>query len=139
MMKKIIQSLLIVILLLIIVSSIIFIFNPFNSRTKIISGIINSYLSQNIKNYESLDNDCKDPENNYDFEGEADNHPLLNEEQEKVLEEYGVDVSRLPSEISSEMEACFVEKLGQERADQIVAGDSPTAMEIIKARSCLGE
>lgn len=142
MMKKIIQGLLIVILLLIIVSSVIFIFNPFNSRTKIISGIINSYLSQNINNYEPLGSDYEDLENDnkaIEGESEADKHPLLNEEQEKVLEEYGVDVSRLPSEISPEMEACFVEKLGQERADQIVAGDSPTAMEIIKARSCLGE
>lgn len=134
-MKKLIQTLLFLILTLIVALVVIFIFNPLNLRTKLMSGIINSYLSNTIKDYEPL-------KENTDTSGAVvptNTHPLLNEEQQKTLEKYGVDVSQLPSSINPEMEACFVEKLGKERTQEIVGGDSPTATEFFKSRSCLGK
>lgn len=134
-MKKIIQILSIVILISILALILIFVFNPFNLRTNFIGDIINGYLSITMDSENSFKTD-KDASGN---ETSTDDHPLLNEEQKKTLEEYGVDISRLPSNISPEMEACFVEKLGKERANEIVKGDSPTATEVFKASSCLGE
>ena len=128
--------LLIIILVLVLSLVAIFVFNPFNLRTKIISSAVNSYLSSTIEGYAPLGSSKTAGEME---EKSYDKHPFLNEDQQKTLEEYGVDVNQLPSTISPEMEDCFVEKLGEERANEIVAGDSPTAMEIFKTRGCLGE
>ena len=64
-------------------------------------------------------------------------NPLLSDSQEAILEKIGVDVSSLPSTITPEMETCFVEKLGQSRVDEIVAGESPGIFDALKAESCL--
>ena len=68
---------------------------------------------------------------------DLDQHPGLSADQEKSLQSVGVDVSKLPTEITPGMEECFVEKLGQERVDQIVAGSSPTPVEFLKTQECL--
>jgi hypothetical protein len=146
-MKKIIQVLLIIILLVVVALIIIFSFNPYNLRTKLIGGVINNYLSNEIEDYSTADNNINNTKTDNNINNtktdnnivETDKNPLLNEEQEKTLEGYGVDVSQLPDNISPEMEACFVEKLGQDRADEIVAGSSPNSLEVIKAKNCLGE
>lgn len=67
----------------------------------------------------------------------VDKHPLLNESQEQALETFGIDPAEVPSEISPEQEACFEAELGEERVAEIKAGDSPTATELFKAKSCL--
>lgn len=67
-----------------------------------------------------------------------DANPMLNEQQEAALETVGIDPAGLPSEITPAQEACFVERLGAERVEEIKAGDTPTAMEFFSARSCLG-
>lgn len=135
-MKKIIQALLIIVLLSILSLIVIFVFNPFNLRTKIISSVVNSYLSSTIEGYTPSDNIKVVEEIE---EKSYDKHPLLNEDQEKTLDDYGVDVDQLPSTISPEMKNCFIDKLGEERANEIVAGGSPTSIEILKARSCLSQ
>lgn len=132
-MKKIIQILLIIILTSIIALIVVFVFNPFNLRTKLISSAVNSYLSNTLEDYTPLETT-----GNTSTGSTVDKNPLLNEEQEKTLESYGVDVSALPSSITPAMEACFIEKVGQERANEIVGGASPSAMEILKAKNCLG-
>ena len=68
---------------------------------------------------------------------DIDKHPLLNESQEKTLEAFGIDPANIPSEITPEQEACFEEKLGEDRVAEIKAGDSPTATEYFKARDCI--
>lgn len=147
-MRKIIKILTTTVLLLILVIVVIAVFNPYNLRNKIISSALNYYLSSQVDNYEPLKEKATDSFNEVNEKtGEYVNNAvetvvekknnLLNEAQEKTLEDLGVDVSKLPSEISPEMQACFVEKLGQERSDAIVKGDSPTAMEVFKARICL--
>lgn len=66
-----------------------------------------------------------------------DKHPLLNDQQENLLETFGVDVTKLPTEITPAMEACFTEKLGIERVKEIKAGESPGALDFFKAKSCI--
>lgn len=133
-MKKIIQLLVILILLAILSLIVILVFNPMNLRTKLIGSIINSYLSQNIEGYEPLEN-LSDSTAAGDS---ADKHPLLNEEQEKTLENFGVDVSQLPTEITPAMQECFLEKVGKDRAEELVGGAAPGAMDFLKARECIG-
>lgn len=70
-------------------------------------------------------------------EEQEDKNPLLNQSQENNLEAIGIAPESLPSEITPAMQVCFVEKLGAERAQEIADGDSPTAMDYIKAKSCL--
>lgn len=64
-------------------------------------------------------------------------HPLLNESQEDTLEKIGIDAQKIPSTITPEMEDCFVGILGQERVNEIIAGDSPSIIEIFKAKDCI--
>lgn len=134
-MKKFILTLLAIILTLIIALVVVFIFNPFDLRAKLIGSVVNSYLS-NTNNNNTLSTEDANTSASVEV---ADRNPLLNEEQAKALEKLGVDVSRLPSSVSPAMEACFVEKLGKERTQEIVAGDSPTAMEVLKSRNCLNQ
>jgi len=130
-MKKIIQFLLIAILLAIIALIIVVVFNPAGSRDKLIGDIINSYLTANLEGYSRLSNQAPD------FEARDYNHPLLNDAQEKVLYQMGVDTSKLPTSLSSSMKECFVEKLGQARANEIATGATPSATEVYKAKDCL--
>lgn len=67
----------------------------------------------------------------------VDSHPTLNESQEAALETVGIDPATLPSSITPEQEACFVEAIGQARVDEIKAGGSPTASEVFSARGCI--
>ena len=71
------------------------------------------------------------------IDAESDKHPALNAAQEKTLETFGVDPAALPTEITSEQEDCFVEKLGAERVNEIKAGDTPSATEFFRAKDCI--
>ncbi|MDP4000675.1 MAG: hypothetical protein Q8P83_00290 [bacterium] len=115
--EKILRTLLAILLLLIIALIIIFVFNPFNSRTKIISNILNSYLTNTFENYSPLDN-LENKLNNIESNLPTMDHPLLSDEQEA-------------------MESCFSETLGTERINEIIAGASPSALEFFKAKNCL--
>lgn len=66
-----------------------------------------------------------------------DKNPLLNEDQEATLETLGVDPATLPTEITPAMQACFVDKLGEARTNEIIQGSSPTPSDFFQARSCL--
>ena len=65
------------------------------------------------------------------------NQPSLTPEQEATLENYGINPATLPTTLTPEMEACFIEKLGTARVNEIKAGDEPGAMDFIKAGACL--
>ena len=130
-MKKIIQFLITIILLAIIALIVVFVFNPADLRTKLVSSVLNSYLSSNLEGYTPLEKGTV-PTN-------TDQHPLLNDDQEKTLQTFGVDVAQLPTEITPAMQECFVEKLGQERAMEIVNGASPGVTDFFKAKDCLNK
>jgi len=135
MFKKIIQILLIIILLCVIALVAIFVFNPGDLRTKILSRGVNSFLKNTLDDYTPLDSN--EPINSVKTE-KVDN-PLLNDQQEKALEDIGVDVSKLPTEISPAMSECFIEKLGAERAEELVNGATPGPLDIFKAKDCLNK
>jgi zona occludens toxin (predicted ATPase) len=66
-----------------------------------------------------------------------DNNPALSAEQESQLKSIGVNPASIPSEISPEMEDCFIQKIGERRVIEIQAGATPTPLELIKAKPCL--
>jgi len=63
-------------------------------------------------------------------------HPLLNDEQEARAAKAGIDVSKLPTEITPEQQACVNNKLGAERVAEIIKGAEPSPLEIIKVAPC---
>ena len=77
------------------------------------------------------------PANSANTTGETDKNPLLDANQERILEAMGVDVENLPTEITPELEACFTEALGAERVKEIMDGTSPSAIDLFKAKGCL--
>ncbi len=135
MLKKTIQILLIIILLSVIALVVIFVFNPGDLRTKIISRGVNSFLENTLDDYTPLDSN----ESASSVKTEEVDNPLLNDQQEKALEDIGVDVSKLPTEISQAMAECFVEKLGAARTDELVKGATPGPLDIFKAKDCLNK
>ncbi|MFA6307655.1 MAG: hypothetical protein WCS88_03090 [Patescibacteria group bacterium] len=131
-MKKILQFLGILVLLVILGLIIIFVFNPANSRDKLIANAINSYLSKQIDGYKAIPKEDRVP-----YEASNYNNPLIPDQQEKVLYDMGVDVASLPTEITPAMSKCFIEKLGQDRTTEIVNGAIPSAIDLFKAKDCL--
>ena len=67
----------------------------------------------------------------------VDKNPVLSPAQEQALESVGIDPATVPSSITPEQETCFVELFGQARVDEITAGDSPTATELLRGRACI--
>lgn len=61
----------------------------------------------------------------------------LSDTQRHTLESFGIDPSTVPTSISAEQEACFNEVLGTSRVAEIKAGDTPNALEFVKAKSCI--
>ena len=141
MLKKTIQILLIIILISILALIFIFVFNPGDLRTKIISRGINSFLENTLDDYDSSDSKDINSQNSevIDSTSEKVDNPLLNDEQEKILENLGVDVSQLPTAISPAMAECFIEKLGAERANELIEGATPGPLDIFKAKDCLNK
>jgi hypothetical protein len=131
-MKQILQFLGIIILLTIIGLIVVFLFNPGGSRDEIITKTVNSYLSDQIEGYEIIPEEERVPYEETNFD-----NPLIPDEQEKALHEMGVDVASLPTEITPEMSACFIDKLGEARAMEIVDGATPSAIDFFKAKDCL--
>lgn len=139
-MFKLIKFLIKLILLIVLALILILIFNPWGLRAKIVSTALDYYFnsSNNTSDIIETKSGVSSSTTGGDvIEENIDKNPLLSAEQEKTLESWGVDVTILPKEISPEMQACLVEKIGEERIAIIIAGDKPSALELIKAKGCL--
>ncbi|MBU0645929.1 hypothetical protein KJ611_00405 [Patescibacteria group bacterium] len=66
----------------------------------------------------------------------AYDHPLLNTEQEIMLESVGIDPQDIPTQVTPTQEACSVEALGQNRVDEIKAGAAPSLTDYLKSKHC---
>ncbi|MDA3840636.1 MAG: hypothetical protein PF572_06155 [Patescibacteria group bacterium] len=145
-MKKTIQILSIALLLLVLSGIIIFFFNPLNLRNKIIGSMVNYYFQVDALEKTGAIGGLKEntsPTINVNPEtGEVvpqDKNPLLSTEQEERLESFGVDVEALPKAITPGMTTCFIDKLGAERTNEIVAGATPGPLEILRTKECLSQ
>jgi hypothetical protein len=64
-------------------------------------------------------------------------HPLLDEEQEKLLDSVGIDVQAIPTQITPAQEDCATEALGADRVEALKQGASPGISDYLKAKHCL--
>jgi len=64
-------------------------------------------------------------------------HPLLNPQQEAILESVGVDVKSLPTQITKDQQQCAIDAVGQKRAAELLGGSAPTLSDITKLKQCL--
>ena len=124
-MKKILKIIFIalgtIFIILIIAITLFIVFDPFNLKPLLLNLLTNHQVNLPTST------------------GGSDKHPLLNKEQEKLLETIGVDVENLPTKVTPEMEKCFTETLGAERVKEIMEGASPGPVDFFKAKGCLGE
>jgi len=70
-------------------------------------------------------------------EPQVDAHPSMSTAQESALRAFGIDPATIPTSLSPEQQACFITKLGAQRAAEIQAGDVPTAAEFFTAKACI--
>jgi flagellar basal body-associated protein FliL len=122
-MKKFLKILLIVFItiVVIIIAGITYVMikNPLGLGTIIKTSIIHSDADINITDNSNFD------------------HPLLNEEQEARIIKSGVDIEKIPTEITPEQQQCGIDKLGEKRILEIAQGAEPSPMEILKLFPCL--
>ena len=109
----------IIFFVIIITITVFIIIDPFNLRPLLFNSL------PNIQNNTSVNTEGNDK------------HPLLSEEQEKLLETIGVDVESLPTQITPEMEECFIEALGVDRVKEIMEGAAPSPIDLFKTKGCL--
>lgn len=64
---------------------------------------------------------------------------LLTPEQQKLLDVAGVDVNKLPKEVTPELKACAEAKLGKERLAALKAGAQPTLSDLLAAKGCVNQ
>ncbi|HNY35825.1 MAG TPA: hypothetical protein PLD14_02475 [Candidatus Pacearchaeota archaeon] len=64
-------------------------------------------------------------------------HPYLTTQQEAIFESIGIDPKDIPTEISDSQKKCAISILGEDRANEIVAGAIPSIKEIVKLKDCL--
>lgn len=64
---------------------------------------------------------------------------LLTPEQQKLLDAAGVDVSKLPKEVTPELKACAESRLGKERLAALKAGAQPTLSDLLAAKGCVNQ
>lgn len=65
------------------------------------------------------------------------NTGILNDQQEKALESVGISPESVPTQFTPEQIECFIGVLGEERVNDIKAGDTPTAAEFYQAKDCV--
>lgn len=122
-MKNFLKVVLIILITIIIVVVIIFSYvmikNPLGIGDVLKSHIVSREESIDMTDYTDYDN------------------PLLTDEQEKRIIETGIDINKIPTEITAEQEECGMEKIGEERLLEILNGAKPSLSEILKALSCL--
>ena len=64
-------------------------------------------------------------------------HPLLNTNQETLLQNIGVDTKALPASITDAQMSCFTSTLGASRVQEIQNGSAITVTDYFQAKSCL--
>jgi hypothetical protein len=62
----------------------------------------------------------------------------LTDTQKDMLKSFGIDPDSLPEELTPEMEQCFIDKLGEERVNEIIGGAAPDIFDFFNAKSCIG-
>ncbi len=119
----------VILVILILVGMVFFIANSGGSKSTVVNTQSNTAPTENTGT----------PENGASTatEGDGSMAITLSAEQRSALSTFGIDPNTIPSTISAEQVACFEAELGVARVAEIRAGDSPSAMDFFKAKSCI--
>ena len=93
--------------------------NPFGLGGVIETSILKQDVTENLEKYKDYD------------------HPLLTEEQEEAVIKAGLDIEQIPTEITPKQVQCGVDKLGQDRINEIITDSEPTPLEVVKILPCI--
>jgi hypothetical protein len=116
----------------------LFIFDPYNIKPFIFNDQTSvSKLALSESQSANSDSTAKETENTDSVTEEVDKAPNLSPAQEKALETVGIDPAAVPQSFTPEQLTCFEAVLGKARVDEIKAGDTPSATEFFKAKSCI--
>jgi hypothetical protein len=105
--------------------------NPLNIRGVIFNRLFGESDTTQVEPAETMPATGSQPSST---QPPAGNLPISSEQQ-KALEAAGINPGTI--NITPEMEACFIEKLGNTRVEEIKNGAIPNPLDIFKARSCL--
>lgn len=64
-------------------------------------------------------------------------HPLLNPQQEALLQSAGIDPKDVPTTLTPAQQQCAIDALGEKRALELVNGATPSVTDITQAKHCL--
>lgn len=64
-------------------------------------------------------------------------HPLLSPQQEKTLQQIGIDPATLPTTVTPAQTQCAINAIGKSRVNAILAGATPSMTEILALKRCL--
>jgi len=101
--------------------------NPYNVRSCLVENYMKASSTEAIKTAS---------EKATTTNTENSDKPVFSLAQENMLSKAGIEPESISSEMLIQKEACFIEKLGEQRVKEIKAGDIPNPMEIYKAKSC---
>lgn len=65
------------------------------------------------------------------------NTGIMTDQQEQALQAVGISPEVVPTQFTPEQIECFIGILGEERVNDIKAGDTPTATEFFQAKDCI--
>jgi amino acid transporter len=118
----------VIFLILLIIAVYFFVTDPYNLKPLLLGG---SSSVQNGGSFSESEN-TEDPSAG----GETGGFKLSSAQIEALIA-LGIDPEAVPESISAEQEACFVSALGEARVGEIKTGAVPSALEFLKAKSCI--
>ncbi len=126
----------VIFLLLIMVAIYFFVTDPYNLKP-LIFGITPTTVEKQTTTADTKTTITPEPLSEDSSVTEPSAGFTLSAEQKQALIAVGVDPASIPSSISAEQEECFTEALGASRVMEIKAGAVPSALEFLRAKSCI--
>lgn len=123
-----------ILILIVIIVAYVFIKNPFDIRGVVLQKMGFSFEKMEVNDQDS-DQSANSPINNSGTSQIPASSLPISDAQQKALESAGVDPSKI--NITPEMEACFIDKLGEQKVEEIKNGAVPGPLDMLKASSCL--
>lgn len=127
----------VIFLILILIGVYFFVTDPYGLKPLIFGGSVPTQ-STSVSAQSESENTSENSDGSASDEEEASAGGFeLSDAQVEALISLGIDPASVPSSISAEQEACFVSALGEERVAEIRVGAVPSALELLKAESCI--
>lgn len=123
----------VIFLLIILIGTYLFIADPWNIKPFIFGSDFKIETTQ--KN--TADTTTTSTSTTTGTSNSTDTKIVLSAKQKETLAALGVDPAVIPSSITATQETCLRTKLGTARLAELLAGDSPTAIDFVNAKSCI--